>query len=198
MFTDTKTTSIMDSLIPMIEAKMIWESSYWKEPLLESASRLQKLNKSNEVNESEFVQIEKDVFIGFYAIRKLMDTAKISDSTKSHDVSLKCLPNLKPVDYMNWHKIGELYDLSGKNCETKNLRFLCNLIVHSYIFMPELNDEGNLVSFYVTSDKDRNKKLYSVSIEEVITIFKLVGNDYPSNTKMVRNPKKGDWDIQSW
>ncbi|CAK1742494.1 conserved hypothetical protein [Vibrio crassostreae] len=177
---------------------MIWESSDWKEPLLESASRLQKLSRSNEIDESEFVQIEKDVFIGFYAIRKLMDTAKISDSTKSFDVSLKCFPNLKPVDYMNWHRLDELYDLSGKQCETKTLRVLCNFIVHSYVFMPEVNDEGHLVSFYVTSDKDRNKKLYSVSIEQVINIFKLVGGDYPSNTKMVRNPKTGDWDIQSW
>ncbi|TBT23870.1 hypothetical protein D5E86_24770 [Vibrio parahaemolyticus] len=177
---------------------MIWESSDWKEPLLESASRLQKLSKSNEIDESEFVQIEKDVFIGFYAIRKLMDTSKISDSTKSFDVSLKCFPNLKPVDYMNWHRVDELYDLSGKQCETKTLRALCNFIVHSYVFMPELNDEGHLVSFYVTSDKDRNKKLYSVSIEQVLDIFKLVGSDYPSNTKMARNPKTGDWDIQSW
>ncbi|TOK04628.1 hypothetical protein CGH72_08565 [Vibrio parahaemolyticus] len=99
---------------------------------------------------------------------------------------------------MNWHSVDELYDLSGKQCETKTLKALCNFIVHSYVFMPELNNEGHLVSFYVTSDKDRNKKLYSVSIEQVINIFKMVGSDYPSNGKMVRNPKTGDWDIQSW
>ena len=177
---------------------MIWESSDWKEPLLESASRLQILSKSNEIDGSEFVQIEKDVFIGFYAIRKLIDTAKISDSTKSFNVHLKCFPNLKPVDYMNWHKIDELYDLGSKQSETKTLRVLCNFIVHSYVFMPELNDEGQLANFYVTSDKDRNKKLYSVSIEQVIKIFELVGDDYPSNTEMVRNSKPGDWDIKSW
>ncbi|MGF1733663.1 hypothetical protein [Photobacterium kasasachensis] len=177
---------------------MIWESSDWKEPLLESASRLEQLSTSSEIDETGFVQIEKDVFIGFYAIRKLMETAKISDSTKNFAIDLKCYPNLKAVDYMNWHKVDELYDLSGKQRETKSLRVLCNFIVHSYIFMPELSDDGRLVSFYVTSDKDRNKKLYSVSIEQVVEIFQLVGNDYPRNTKMTRNPKTGDLDIESW
>ncbi|MGO4998302.1 hypothetical protein [Oceanisphaera sp. W20_SRM_FM3] len=177
---------------------MIWESSCWKEPLLESAFRLEKFSTSTEVDEAEFVEVEKDVFIGFYAIRKLMDTAKISDSTKNIDIALGCFPNLKPVDYMNWHKVDELYDLSSKQRETKTLRALCNFIVHSYVFMPELSDDGRLASFYVTSDKDRNKKLYSILITQIVEIFKLVGNDYPSSTKITRNSKTGDWIIESW
>ena len=177
---------------------MIWESSEWKEPLLESAVRLENFSNSGEVKESAFVVIEKDVFIGFYAIRKLMDTSKISDSTKELAIKLKCFPNLKPVDYLNWHRIEKLYDLGSKQSETKTFRDLCNFIVHSYVFMPELTESGSLASFYVTSDKDKNKKLYSISANQVIDIFKLVGNDYPNNSKMVRNAKTGELDISSW
>ncbi len=55
---------------------MIWESSYWKEPLLENAERLKQLSVSSVDDEADFVVIEKDIFLGFYTIRKLMDTAK--------------------------------------------------------------------------------------------------------------------------
>lgn len=74
---------------------MIWESSYWKEPLLESAARLRNFSTSTVSDELDFVTIEKDIFLGFYTIRKLMDTAKISTANKEITLALKCHPNIK-------------------------------------------------------------------------------------------------------
>ena len=44
---------------------MIWESSYWKEPLLKSATWLRKIRLSENTQERTFVRIEKELFIGF-------------------------------------------------------------------------------------------------------------------------------------
>ena len=174
---------------------MIWESSYWKEPLLESAERLKKFSASPVSEEIDFVTMEKDIFFGFYTIRKLMDTAKISTTNKEITLSLKCYPNTKNVDYLNWYKIDELYDLGSNQQENRKVRFICNLMIHSYVFLPDLTDNQELNGFYFASDTDKNKKLYYLAIENVINTFELFGNDYPTKSVMIRNENNGEWDI---
>jgi len=51
---------------------MIWESAYWKQPLLKAAAYLQRVKITNRTKESTFVKIERELFIGFYSIRKLL------------------------------------------------------------------------------------------------------------------------------
>jgi hypothetical protein len=52
---------------------MIWESCYWKEPLLEMAGRLRALKAGrHRLTEKRLVELERDIFIGFYSIRKLL------------------------------------------------------------------------------------------------------------------------------
>ncbi|ELA9373332.1 hypothetical protein QUO16_004659 [Vibrio parahaemolyticus] len=174
---------------------MIWESSYWKEPLLESASRLRKFSTSTISDELDFVTIEKDIFLGFYTIRKLMDTAKISTANKEITLALKYYPNIKSVDYLNWHKIDELYDLDSNRQETRKVRFVCNLMIHSYVFLPDLTEDQQLNGFYFASDTDKNKKLYHLGVTDVIDTFELFGNDYPSKSAMTRNEDTGEWEF---
>src|SRR5262245_19851543 len=113
---------------------MISESYYWKEPLLESASAFEKLEQTDNLSEEDMDQIEKGVFIEFYSILKLMDTMYISDSTKEYKLSVAWYKNIQEVDGWNSHKLDELYDYSSENLETRSLRFICNQIVHSFIF----------------------------------------------------------------
>ena len=177
---------------------MILESSYWKDPLLDSALRLLESPSDENFNEAEMVQIEKDIFIGFYAVRKLMDTIKIKDSTKNLKVKLRCSPNIKKVNLRNKHRIDELYNLKKFNQESRTLKFVCDQIVHSYIFMIEEKEDGKISGFYFTSDRDKEKKLYYITVQEVIDIFNLVGNDYPNNLHMVKNLETGEFNTKIW
>ncbi|TVU62904.1 hypothetical protein FQP88_08530 [Vibrio atlanticus] len=174
---------------------MIWESSYWKEPLLESAERLKQLSVSSVDDEADFVAIEKDIFLGFYTIRKLMDTVKITTANKDIALSLNCYPNVKNVDYLNWHNIGELYDLDSNQQESRKVRFICNLMIHSYVFLSDLTEDNQLSGFYFASDTDKNKKLYYLPVSDVIGLFELFGNDYPSKSVMIRDKESGEWEI---
>ncbi|MEI6874502.1 MAG: hypothetical protein WCL50_05155, partial [Spirochaetota bacterium] len=62
---------------------MIHESYYWKQPLLVSAGRLKRYRKARQLGQKQLLRIEKDVLIGFYSVRKLLETPfKISDGIK--------------------------------------------------------------------------------------------------------------------
>ena len=172
---------------------MISESYYWKESLLGCANRLENYSKSKDINSKDLVEIEKDIFISFYSIRKIMDTVKISHSTRELKVNLGWSPNLKKVNMLNSHKMNELYDLDDVRSETKNLRFLCNQFVHSYIFEIVIEDSVGLSCFYFTSDRDKNKKIFFITVELLIHILTLVGNDYPSELKIMRDSKTGEF-----
>ncbi len=177
---------------------MISESYYWKEFLLDCANRLENYSKLKDINSKDLVEIEKDIFIDFYSIRKLMDTTKIRDSTRDLKVNIGWSPNLKKVTMLNNHEIDELYDLNNVESETKNLRFLCNQFVHSYIFKVLIEDNVGVSCFYFTSDRDKNKKIFFITVEDVINILTLVGNDYPSAMKSTRDSKSGDFLTKVW
>ncbi len=93
-----------------LEQGMIWESCYWKDPLLESAVLFKSYSKK-EIEESDLVQIEREIFIGFYSIRKLMDTFKISDKIKQWQLSLVWHPKKEEFGIMHSQTLEEIYDL---------------------------------------------------------------------------------------
>ena len=126
-----------------------------------------------------------------------MDTIKISDSTKNLKVSLNWSPNIKPVTLLNNHRIEELYSLEKSKQEDRELRFVCNQIIHSYIFTPIESEKKHLVGFYFVSDKDKNEKLFYISVNEVIKIFNLIGNDYPTKVVLSKEPNSEDFSTNS-
>ena len=168
---------------------MIWESWYWKRPLLETAERLKALKSVAEPSEEQFVQLEKDIFIGFYSIRKLFETrTKVTDTTKAKKLQVTWHPNKgEKVTWRNNHKLDELYDFSDKNSEIRDAWFISSRIIHSFIFSPLLGENG-LEAVLFTSDTDKDERIYSLDIDLVIDFFRLVGNDDPTHIHWQRNP----------
>jgi hypothetical protein len=84
---------------------MISESWYWKQPLLETAQRLTLLKSATDVSEEQLVQFEKDIFIGFYSVRKLFEAqTKVTDATKEAKFDLNWHPNKgEMVTWRNSH-----------------------------------------------------------------------------------------------
>ena len=142
------------------------------------------------------MRIEREIFFGFYSVRKLLDSQTLSDSTKLLDFDLTWYPNKKSVDHFNWHRLDELYDLSVSTREKRDIRFLCNQFIHSYVFQ-HAEADGRLDGFFVCSDYERNEKIYFVPLHHVLATFRIVGKDYPSTVTAIRNPKTGDFDISA-
>ena len=68
---------------------MIYESSYWKEPLLAAADFLSTIRIDEEDSDDDLARVEREILIGFYSVRKLLDTFKVSSSTKTMNFGLR-------------------------------------------------------------------------------------------------------------
>ena len=165
---------------------MISESHYWKRSLLRAATWLERLRIEETNEERVLVRVERELFIGFYAIRKLLDTFKISPSTRTMMLAMVWSPCIKTVDYLNAHRIDELFDLDA---EQRDLGFVCNQFIHSYVFVPVQHEDGTLAGAYIALDEARNKKIYFVERAQILAAFRTVGRDYPTQQHMRRNEK---------
>jgi hypothetical protein len=178
---------------------MIYESRYWKQPLLRAATWLERLRLGEANEERALARVERELFLGFYSIRKLLDPFKIAPRTRTMMFMLTWSPCVKEVDYMNAHRIDELFDLDVRHTEQRDLAFLCNQFIHSYVFAPVQHEDGALAGAYVASDRARNEKLYFVELDQILLAFRTVGRDYPASQHMRRNERTNQWEeIGTW
>lgn len=173
---------------------MISESRHWKEPLLRTAAWLERWRFSEECVDRNMVRIERELFIGFYAIRKLLDTFKVSPETRQQTYAMLWHASTGTTDYLNWHRLVENFDLDTGNVEQRDLVFLCNQFVHSFIFMPVTNENRAFAGVFIASDKVRLGKVYFVGASEICRAFRTVGKDYPRQQSMRRNDLTGQWE----
>lgn len=175
---------------------MIWESVYWKKPLLQLANKLTKWQAPQKWGHRDLVGLEKDLFIAFYSIRKLMDAKKLSGSTAEMMVNVSVYPNKgRDVTFLNWHRLQELYDFTSARTEHLPLRFVCNQVIHSYVFMPCITEAGVFEGIFFCSDYERHKNLYGLDRTELIKVFHMVGNDYPNSRTFIFMPNRRDYDV---
>ena len=170
---------------------MIWESHHWKEPLLEDRDYLLRFRISDSTTEKTLAGIEKRLFLSFYSIRKLIEAEKLTNATCESKWKLFRHKKTSRVDRLNWHKIEEKYDLEKKEEAVRDLQWICNQIIHSFVFTPNFDEKGKLSGFYVSTDRERNKFLYHLDRTSLFQILKRVGTDYPSSSESHRD-SKGD------
>lgn len=160
---------------------MIWESCYWKDDLLKAASDLRRRRKQKRWVDASFARFEQQIMLGFYGVRKLRDSRKISDHLRSRSVPLsEFMPTGETIGWLSRTELDEIYEMGTPYATKKSLEFVCNQIIHSYVFTPGFNGEGFLEVLFFTSDHQKNLRLFSIKIDEVISIFEEVGNNYPS------------------
>jgi hypothetical protein len=172
---------------------MIIESRYWKDDLLDYAEFIRRKQKQTRWSGPSFARTEQAIMVGFFAIRKLADSNKISRIAISSLVSVRLLPiNGKAPTLLSHHMLWESYDL-GKGTQHKlPLLHLCNQVIHSYCFALSFNTHRLLDGFYVCSDRNRKKNLYHISAATVIRLFKKIGTNYPA-LGFKYDPKKEDY-----
>jgi hypothetical protein len=177
---------------------MIYESSFWKNDLLKQARFLRSKTNQKRWAESSSARLEQAVMLGFYSIRKLNEARKLSDSVSSQKIVITAYKQTgQVVNRLNWLDIHKSYDLESAQTVAKDLIFLCNQFIHSYIFIEYFDTEGQLKGVFVSSDRERHQRLYDLEIEQIIKIFEQVGNDYPTGITFIYDEKKRDYDVKS-
>lgn len=177
---------------------MIWESSYWKDDLLKTAKKLAKRTSQTRWSERSLACLEKDVFVSFYAIRKLIESKRLSDTILSIQIPVIQYPSTgKLATFLNSHKLDLLYDFGKAEATAVALPFLCNQIVHSFVFAPLMNEDKTLAGLLFCSDHKRNANVYELSVANTVKVMKAIGSDYPRSGHFRYDAAKQDYIVSN-
>ena len=176
---------------------MIWESSYWKEDLGRLANKLKARKVQKKFPERSLACLEKEIFIGCYIIRKLIDARKLSDNIVSLKFSVRFHSSIgrKPT-WLTWNQdFDRSYDFKNVQAESMGLPYLCNQLTHSFIFVPHFSRHGTLRGIFFNSDLTKSKKLYYLPITTLEIVFRKVATNYPWKSQILFDPLKQDYSI---
>lgn len=176
---------------------MIWESYVWKDDLLKRGRKLEKRRTQARWSDHSLALAEQEIMIGYFSIRKLIESDKVSDVIAQQDLPVEIVPatGKKKTTKLNHRQIDRLFDFERSRKGNRKLKFVCDQVIHSLVFMLLMEEESNgLVSFMVASDWKKNDQAIIVPIDTTVTVFRQIGENYPNNITMTRN-SKGDYDV---
>jgi len=165
---------------------MISSSYNWKLPLAKSADYLARVRVGDSTNDRVLVRIEKELLLGFYSVRRLLETYTVTDKTKALYLDIVWHKAIRVVDYLNLHRLEKNYDLTVRHGERRDISYLCNLFIHSYVFVPEFTDM-KLKGVFIASDRTRQSRCYFITRAQICKIFRAVAYDDPCEITLTRD-----------
>ena len=169
---------------------MISESYIYKNELLKFATDLKKRRTQTRWTTRTDLIIERTIFFGFFIIRKLCETVKISDylKTKNFKVSVLSIDAPFEINFTTDHKIFEYIDWENEKHENMPVIQICNQFIHSFLMTIVMGEKGGFAGIMVSSDRFKSKKCFFIRARTVIQIFQEFGKNYPSKSHWRREP----------
>ena len=160
---------------------MISESSYWKDDLLKLATKLELRLVQKRWSEKIYYTVEKELFFGFYSIRKLIESKKISETVLKKTYKIHEFPKNEKTQSLIVTDISNEFELNKGKEVNVSVTTLCNQFIHSYHFSPFTPDGKSLIGFFICSDYKRKSGIYLITIFDVVEIYREIGNNYPAS-----------------
>jgi hypothetical protein len=125
------------------------ESCYWKEELYRIAKTIRPLKIPARWSERAHCIVERDLMLGFFIVRRLIELHKVSSATRDLVIRVfSCPARGKHVHRMNNHHLDELYDFGKEKHETKKPHFLSNQFIHAYTSFVSRDETPELESSF--------------------------------------------------
>jgi len=176
---------------------MLYESHPWKQDLLRRKYLITKYNSFEQFeknSDAAYTVIEKAIFYSAFIIRKLIDCkSKLSDEADNYKFQVQARKPLKQIDLMHRWPESDSHDWENEISITINGREICNWLIHSYVFFTMEDEDVPVSHFCVSSDFDRNKYLYMISMDDWIKYIDFIGKDYVAEIDMHYDEKKKDF-----
>lgn len=174
------------------------ESCYWKEELWRISRTLKPVRNPKRWSERAHGVVERDVTIGFFLLRRLIELHKLSSKIASRPLRIySCKSVGKSVNLLNRWRLWDLYALEKEQLETKSPLYIANQFVHAYTSVVRRDASRNWSEVYVVSDFDRQNCVWRVPIETIRSTFEDAASDYPNSAKYVYDPKKRDYRVST-
>ncbi|GAA5142151.1 hypothetical protein GCM10023213_27580 [Prosthecobacter algae] len=172
------------------------ESCYWKEELIRICELIRPVAKPKKWTEKLHCTVERDIMIGFFITRRMIELHKVSDSIKNFEMQVFSIPNNgKNVTLLNRGSPDMIYDIQREIRQTKKPLYISNQFIHAYMSFVTRDKARNWDSILVVSDFDRNTCIWRIPIFVILELFRAVANDYPHSMSFVYNPQKMDYDV---
>lgn len=156
---------------------MIGDSVPWREELLKSAARIRRWNTQKRWTSRTYFNAERDIMMGAYSIRRLIDSEKSSSRLSIRRVPTRRYPLIDRVPMLLDHFNPEqFYNLNEPMNSELAVGWLCNQVIHSFVFQIYLEDDST-TSVVFTSDRDRGKHLHGISFTALADLFAYVGRE---------------------
>ena len=157
---------------------MIKDAARWRSELIEVANFLQSKKEQIRWSDITFFRTEQHIMTAFYWIRKILESKKASQKILNGSLPLiqfkrGLISNTEitaPILQLN-------FDLENPETKNRSISFVCNQIVHSYIFSIAVGYNTGLQGIYFASDKERNNLLFFIPVDSLISIYRMIGTD---------------------
>ena len=161
---------------------MLLESQPWKMDLKRRMQLLLKYNTPENFDQkpdATYTVIEKCIFY--------------SDEVDNYTFEVKSINPLKPINRLNRCLEEDSHNWKKQTSVAIKGKDICNSLIHSYLFFVEFDEIGIIVNFLVSSDYDRNKCLYKVSLSDWVTYMNYIVTDNIVSLSSHFDSKSGDY-----
>ena len=130
---------------------MIWESWYWRTDLKKFADSLRR--RQNQMRDPSLARCEQTFMVGFFYVRKLIESRKLSRDFADRQVKAISYPTMgKHIHLINFRRdVDELFNLDAPKQTSVKVEDLANQLIHSYVLYLSTNKERGLDGILVAS-----------------------------------------------
>lgn len=164
---------------------MAIESLYWKEELARIAKTFHPVAKPKRWSERAVCTVERDVVIGFFIVRRMIELHKVSAHIADMKLDVFGMPAIKIITKLNRFSLDKNYDWSAERAEEKPALYICNQCIHAYLSHVDRGPDRNWLNFFVVSDFDRNATIWRIPFATIIGLFEAASKDWPSEIRWI-------------
>ena len=175
---------------------MIYDSWLWKNELQNQKNKISRNNKKNKLtnlSDSNLFKIERALLFSATVARVLIESQKLSDDVDRYKILISVNKPIKNIDRLHrWLDENE-YNWDNTTQNEVYGKDICNWIIHSYVFSLLFDVDDIVIGFLVSSDYDRNKAIYTISLDEWLKFIDLIISDDVSSLTTTFDDKKSDY-----
>jgi len=175
---------------------MAVESKYWKEELRRIVISIRPVSKPKRWSERAVCTAERDVMVGCFIVRRLLELQKLSTRVAGLRLRVFCAPTTKSVNKLNRYSIDENYDWRTEIVGEKSVVYVCNQCIHAYISVILRGPDRNWSDLLVVSDFDRNDVIWRIPFSTLVDLFVAASIDPSPSYQMIYNSVSGDYDVR--
>ena len=165
------------------------ESYHYKNDLLNFASDLKRRLKRQIWRQDSLNKAEKIIFTGFYYVRKLIESIKVTDGCKKSSHVLYVLSVQSDTPTTNWDRWDILDHIRYEEMVKKKMDVsqICDKVIHAWWNMFCQSENGGLEAIMITTDRMREREVWWLPASTIIEVFNQFGNNWPTKITAKRN-----------